>query len=105
MYNFEWGTRMECCIDRNLYSAPDPQGALAAAPQRLALEKRKKWPEGSVITVAFMDGTEDQQREAWEAGQTWMQHASRIELQHTGHANADIRISFSGSGCLVVRWH
>jgi hypothetical protein len=78
-------------------------------PARIAIETQKKWNNGRVLRVTFLDGSKTQRSNASKLCEEWSDKAN-ISFKFGGGSSADIRISFEadsgswsaiGTDCLV----
>jgi Astacin (Peptidase family M12A) len=87
---------LKVCIDRilprDLRTGPPPAVIENQTP-RAAFERRKLWPLGITLRVAFLDGTPDQHEIVRRFAPQWTQHAN-LKLDFTANANPHIRITF-----------
>ncbi len=67
--------------------------ALPEPPSRLALEKKKLWINGSVLSVRFLEGTQGQQEQVKKFASAWSKHAN-IRFDFNNSKDAEIRITF-----------
>nr|ABK97392.1 metalloprotease [uncultured bacterium] len=58
---------------------------------------RKKWRDGKILRVHFMDGDPDVHRKVEEVAHTWSRHAN-VRFKFVDDPAADIRISFTQPG-------
>ncbi len=72
----------------------------SAGQDRAALLKEAKWPEGSIITVSFLDGDPTLQQRVIAAARLWTAHGlANVTFDFRKDTNAtDIRISFRRKG-------
>jgi len=89
-------TAYHVCFDRilprDLRSGPETATNVQAAP-RAAFERRKLWPLGATLRVAFLDGTPAQHEIVRKFAPTWSKYAN-IKLDFANYQNPDIRIRF-----------
>lgn len=93
------------CFDRFLPNEPmgppivlsaagsGPAGAAANMRARSVIFFRKLWPNGSVLRVRFMGGSQAQQRLAMEQAQWWSNHA-HLRFVPSDATDAEIRVTF-----------
>jgi Astacin (Peptidase family M12A) len=79
---------IKCCIDR-------PIGA--DMPSYAALVTAKKWPNGQLLRVRFLDGLPEVQSRVTDHAQLWGQYAN-IKFAFGNDPDAEIRISFRYQG-------
>jgi hypothetical protein len=103
----------ELAIKENPHNRPKPLPMLSgvsAHPAKLALVTGKKWKNGRVLGVAFLDGDSSQKHKVMKNAQEWCRFAN-IKFDFNAGAQAEIRISFQvdpgswsavGTDCLVT---
>jgi len=70
---------------------------LTATPEELAVAWRRQWQPGQELRVRFLDGDPRVHRRVQDHGRTWLSCAN-LQFTFGEHPNAEIRVSFSGSG-------
>lgn len=88
---------MKICFDRILprdlrTAAPPPPAAGELA--RAAFERRKLWPNGATLRVAFLEGDAAQHQMVQQFAPGWSRHGN-IKFDFSHNANPDIRITFN----------
>ena len=95
---------------RNRPKALPKLSGVSAHPAKLALVTGKKWQNGKVLGVAFLDGDATQKQKVMKNAQEWCGFAN-IKFDFNAGAKAEIRISFQadpgswsavGTDCLVT---
>ncbi len=83
------------CFDKILPSEVNRPMRMMMIGGRLhaVFEFRKRWINGSTLTVLFMGGTQAQQELVIQQANLWTQHAN-LNFDFNNAPNADIRISF-----------
>jgi hypothetical protein len=70
---------------------------------KAALVKDSKWPEGSVISISFLDGTEEQKALVRKYAAGWIDgNLANLTFSWEDPPNTDIRISFAFRGSWSV---
>jgi hypothetical protein len=69
---------------------------------KAALVKNSRWPEGSVISISFLDGIEMQQALVRKYAPIWITNLANLEFSWEDGPDTDIRISFAGRGSWSV---
>jgi len=72
----------------------EPEGGVRTIRQPLTGIQDKFWPVGSVLKVAFTNGTEAQQNRIMEIAEIWSDHAN-IQFDAGDHSDPDIRIALN----------
>lgn len=72
-------------------------GAGAGMPTRMAVLRAKKWPNGSVLRVRFLEGSAAQRQQVREVAQHWSEHAN-LRFLFNDAPDAEIRIAFADRG-------
>jgi hypothetical protein len=93
-------THPRACFDRILprdllrHPSAGPAGALAQPqPSKAAIAIQKRWPNGSILRVSFLEGTASQHALVQEFVPTWSAHAN-LTFAFGFDPDADIRIAF-----------
>jgi len=83
------------CYDRILPSELNRPMRMMMIGGRLeaVLEFRKLWINGSVLSVRFMEGTDDQRDQVMQQAKLWTEHAN-LTFEFGDKPDADIRITF-----------
>jgi len=79
-------------LPRDLRTGAEPVANAQATP-RAAFERRKLWPLGATLRVAFLDGDAQQHEIVRRYAPTWSKYAN-IKLDFVNNQNPDIRITF-----------
>lgn len=78
-------------------SANDPKHILlpgvSAHPQKIAMLTGKRWANGRLLTVRFLDGSRKQRSQTQRFAEQWLPHMS-LKLGFVSRGTADLRISF-----------
>ena len=69
---------------------------------RAALVKNSRWPENAVISISFLDGTEQQQDLVRRFAPIWITNLANLDFSWEDPPDTDIRISFQGRGSWSV---
>ena len=69
--------------------------------ERAALVNSSKWPEGAVISISFLDGSEEQKALVRRFAVEWLQGAN-LTFSWTATPDTDVRISFLHKGSWSV---
>jgi hypothetical protein len=85
----------ELAIQEN--PANEAQGQEGLSDQELALVTGKKWENGKILKVAFLDGDPDVQAKIQPLAHLWSEYAN-ITFDFGNHAEPHIRISFAQVG-------
>jgi len=80
------------------YEAP----AATTGATRAALVKNSRWPENSVISISFLDGTDEQMALVKRFAPIWITNLANLEFSWEDPPDTDIRISFAGRGSWSV---
>lgn len=72
--------------------SPEDRGRI-----RMAIDTRKKWENGRVLKVRFIDGLDEVHQRVVPFARLWEPHAN-LSLAFGDHDDADIRISFAHQG-------
>src|ERR1044072_6956404 len=80
------------------FEAPAP----TTGATRAALVKDSRWPENSVISISFLDGTEQQKALVRKFAPIWITNLANLEFSWEEPPDTDIRISFQGRGSWSV---
>jgi hypothetical protein len=91
-------THPRACFDRilprDLLRHPSAEAAAASRlPDRAAIIIAKRWPNGSILRVSFLEGTASQHALVQEFVPTWSAHAN-LTFAFGFDPDADIRIAF-----------
>jgi hypothetical protein len=88
---------LKVCFDRilprDLRTGPPP-APVAGQTARAAFERKKLWPNGITLRVAFLDGSADQHALVRRFAPAWSQHGN-IHFDFVNNANPQIRILFN----------
>ncbi len=87
------------CFDRILPSElhrPLRMMRIGGGPLKAVLEFRKRWINGSTLSVRFIEGNSDQKALALEQAGWWTQHAN-LSFDFNDAPDADIRITFDST--------
>ena len=84
-------------LPRDLRAFSHPEFALGGGRKRLAVFRAKKWPNGSVLRVRFMNGSQDQHDFVKETAPVWTEHAN-LKFDFNNAPDAEIRITFDDDG-------
>jgi len=80
------------------FKAPPPKTGSTKA----ALVKDSKWVSGDTISIAFLDGTEQQKALVRRFASEWVDGLANLKLSFQNSPKADIRISFQFKGSWSV---
>lgn len=69
---------------------------------KAALVKNSRWPEGSVISISFLDGIDMQRAMVRKYAPIWITDLANLEFSWEDGPDTDIRISFAGRGSWSV---
>jgi serralysin len=69
---------------------------------KAALVKDSKWPPGSVISISFLDGTDEQKALVRKFAQGWIDDLANLQFSWENPPNTEIRISFQFTGSWSV---
>jgi serralysin len=69
---------------------------------KAALVKDKKWQAGDVISISFMDGTDEQKKLVRRFAEEWIKGLANLQFSWQQPPNTDIRITFMHSGSWSV---
>lgn len=69
--------------------------------ERAALVKDSKWPDGSTISISFLDGSEEQKALVRKFAKEWLDYAN-LSFSWEAGPETDIRISFNNRGSWSV---
>jgi hypothetical protein len=72
-------------------------GVIEPTPDELALITGKKWQNGRILRIRFLDGANALQTKVENVSKEWSQYAN-VNLQFGTDLNAEIRISFTPGG-------
>lgn len=72
------------------------------ADTRAAIVKDSKWPRGSVISISFLDGTDEQKALVRKFAQGWIDDLANLQFSWENPPNTEIRISFQFAGSWSV---
>ncbi len=84
-------------IEENPENAPPLADNAALNDNELAMLTGKKWKNGRVLRVSFLDGIPSVQKRVAECAKTWSEHAN-ISFDFGDHPKSEIRISFKHKG-------
>jgi hypothetical protein len=76
---------------------PDPVDLRNASHEELAMAWRKNWQPGQEIRISFMDGDPDLHQRLQDVASRWLEYAN-LDFNFGNHADAEVRVSFRGSG-------
>ncbi|MCB1055444.1 MAG: peptidase, partial [Acidobacteria bacterium] len=89
------------CFDRilpkDLRRFSRSPSAARGGPTRMAVLRSKKWPNGSVLRVRFLEGTSDQREQVRAIAPQWSEFAN-LRFLFNDAQDAEIRIAFEDKG-------
>ena len=93
---------LDFCIDRVIPDELEGAARQAQATEQgtgpeLALPRAKKWKNGRILSVRFLDGDPKVQEKVAAVAKEWMKHAN-VVLKFGNDPKAEIRISFKQVG-------
>ncbi len=78
-------------------------GAGPSTDERMALVKGKVWPKGSMLSIAFLDGSKALQERVIDAARHWLLFARQLQLAFGAKPDrAVLRITFDAPGASSV---
>jgi len=87
---------LNVCFDRilpaDLQTGPTPAAVNHQTP-KAAFQRRKLWPLGVELRIAFLDGTSDQHDIVRRFAPEWTKHAN-VKFEFKNNSNPQIRIKF-----------
>ncbi|CAM6111802.1 unnamed protein product [Calypogeia fissa] len=75
-------------------AVPAQSAVMNVHPSRLAVARAKLWPNGSTLTIKFLDNDRTWQREVLFCFGIWLRHAN-LRIRVVTEGTADIRIKFN----------
>ncbi len=92
------------CVDEHVVGErfdatqlPSPVDPRSTSRNELALARYKLWEVGQILRIRFLNGDRDLHMRVADHARKWLDHAN-LAFEFGNFANADIRITFIGSG-------